>query len=491
MFQLANTLNNPQLLKSQGFIAGDWVSDSTTGKKFFVYNPASQEPIAELPDMGLEETKKAIDAALVAQKSWAKLTAKERAKILWQLHKLILENLDDLARIICAEMGKPLAEAKSEVINTASYVEWFAEEAKRLYGDTIPADHADKRYLVVKQPIGVVAAITPWNFPSAMLSRKVSPAIACGCAVVAKPSELTPLSALALAHLFEQAGLPKGLLSVITSTDAASVGNEICTNPKVRKITFTGSTEVGRILLKQSADEVKKLSLELGGNAPFIVCDDADLDAAIAGLMVAKYRNNGQTCVCANRIFVQSSIYDEFCQKLVSRTEALKVGDGFEDGVQLGPLINQEALEKVESYIAEALAKGAELLTGGKRHELGGTYFEPTVLGNVDGSMQVARNEIFGPVAAVLQFDTLEEVIAQANDTIYGLASYFYTRDIGRVWKLSEGLEYGVVGVNTGTTSSPFAPFGGVKQSGLGREGSKYGLDDYVETKYICHGGLD
>ena len=490
MFQLAPKLNNPQLLKSQGFLAGDWVGESANGKKFVVYNPVNQEAIAELPDMGVEETKKAIQAAYAAQNSWAGLIGKERAKILHQLHKLILENHKDLATLICAEMGKPLAESKSEILNTASYVEWFAEEAKRLYGDTIPADQPNKRYLVIKQPIGVVAAITPWNFPSAMLSRKLSPALACGCAFIAKPSELTPLSALALAYLAEQAGVPKGLLSVITSTDAGGVGHEICTNPEVRKITFTGSTEVGRILLKQSADQVKKLSLELGGNAPFIVCDDADLDAAIEGLMVAKYRNNGQTCVCANRIFVQSRVYEEFCQKLVAATEKLQVGDGFDDGVQLGPLINQEALDKVESYIANARAKGAEVLTGGKRHERGGTFFEPTVVSGVSGDMLVARNEIFGPVAAVLQFDTLDEVIARANDTIYGLASYFYTRDIGRIWKLSEGLEYGVVGANTGITSSPVAPFGGFKQSGLGREGSKYGCDDYVETKYICHGGL-
>ncbi|RMD47364.1 MAG: NAD-dependent succinate-semialdehyde dehydrogenase, partial [Alphaproteobacteria bacterium] len=399
---------------------------------------------------------------------------------------LMVENADDLAAILTAEMGKPLAEAKGEILYGASFIEWFAEEAKRIYGETIPGHQRDKRIVVIRQPVGVAAAITPWNFPNAMITRKAGPALAAGCSFLVKPAAETPLSALALAVLAERAGIPAGVFNVITSDRAARIGQEFCTNEKVRKITFTGSTEVGRILLRQAADQVKKVSMELGGNAPFIVFDDADLDAAVDGAMISKYRNTGQTCVCANRIYVQAGVYDAFAEKLAERVRAMKVGDGFEPGVQAGPLINEEAVAKVEEHIADALAKGARVLTGGHRHALGGTWFEPTVLVDVTPEMKVTREETFGPVAPLFRFETEEEVIRQANDTIYGLAAYFYARDLGRVWRVAEALEYGMVGINTGLISTEVAPFGGVKQSGIGREGSRHGIDEFVEMKYLC-----
>ncbi len=402
----------------------------------------------------------------------------------------MVANVDDLGAILCAEMGKPLAEAKGEIMYGASFIEWFAEEAKRVYGDIIPGHQPDKRIMVLKQPVGVVASITPWNFPNAMIARKVGPALAVGCAFIAKPAAETPLSALAMAYLAEQAGLPKGLLSVITSKRSSVIGKEFCDNEKVRKLTFTGSTEVGRILMKQSADQVMKTSMELGGNAPFIVFDDADLDAAVEGAMISKYRNNGQTCVCANRIYVQAGVYDAFAEKLVAAVDAMKVGDGFDEGVTAGPLISDDAVAKVEEHIEDAMSKGALLVTGGKKHELGGTFFKPTVLKDVTRDMLIASDETFGPVAPLFKFETVDDVIEQANDTIFGLASYFYAKDLSKVWTVAEALEYGMVGVNTGLISTEVAPFGGVKQSGTGREGSKYGCDDYLEMKYICIGGV-
>ncbi|MEM9228095.1 MAG: NAD-dependent succinate-semialdehyde dehydrogenase, partial [Pseudomonadota bacterium] len=393
---------------------------------------------------------------------------------------------DDLALILTAEMGKPLAEAKGEILYGASFIEWFAEEAKRIYGETIPGHQADKRLIVIKQPVGVVASITPWNFPNAMIARKLAPALAVGCAFIAKPAEDTPLSALAMALLAERAGLPKGLLSVITAKDGVQIGRELCENPKVRKLTFTGSTEVGRVLLRQGADQIMKMSMELGGNAPFIVFDDADLDAAVEGAMISKYRNNGQTCVCANRIYVQSGVYDAFAEKLAAATKALALGDGLEAGVTTGPLINEQAVAKVEAHITDAVEKGAQVLSGGGRSALGGTYFEPTVLTGVTRDMMVTHDETFGPVAPLFRFEDEADVIAQANDTIFGLASYFYANDLSRVWRVAEALEYGMVGVNTGLISTEVAPFGGVKQSGLGREGSHHGVEDFLEMKYIC-----
>ncbi|KJS08637.1 MAG: succinate-semialdehyde dehydrogenase [Hoeflea sp. BRH_c9] len=487
---LADMLKNPDLLVSAALVGGEWVKTGPGGKTFDVLNPSTGEVITALPDLGVAETKTAIDAAYLAQKDWAKKTGKERAAVLRKLYDLMVANADDLGAILTAEMGKPLPEATGEILYGASFIEWFAEEAKRIYGDVIPGHQPDKRIVVIKQPVGVVAAITPWNFPNAMIARKLGPALAVGCAFISKPAAETPLSALAMAKLAEDAGLPKGLLSVITSKSSAAIGQEFCSNDKVRKITFTGSTEVGRILMRQSADQIKKTSMELGGNAPFIVFDDADLDAAVEGAMISKYRNNGQTCVCANRIYVQSGVYDAFAEKLAKAVGKMKIGDGFGDGVTTGPLISEDAVEKVEDHIADAKSKGAKVLTGGKRHDLGGTFFEPTILTGVTRDMKVAGEETFGPVAPLFRFDTVEDVIEQANDTIFGLASYFYANDLTRVWRVAEALEYGMVGVNTGLISTEVAPFGGVKQSGQGREGSKYGCDDYLEMKYICLGGI-
>lgn len=478
-------LKDASLLREQVFLGGEWVA-AEEGKTFPVHNPATGSVIARVPDTGMEQLRRGIKAAHSAQQSWAARTGKERSSILKRWHELILTNADDLAVILTAEMGKPLAEARGEIGYGAGYVEWFAEEAKRVYGTVIPGHQADKRLVVIRQPVGVVAGITPWNFPNAMLARKVAPALAAGCAFVAKPARETPLSALALAVLAERAGLPAGLFSVVTATSSAPVGREFCSNPLVRKLTFTGSTEVGRTLLAQGAEQVLKMTMELGGNAPFIVFDDADIDAAVEGAIISKFRNNGQTCVCANRIYVQSRVYDAFAEKLASALSAMKVGDGFEDGVTLGPLISEEAVRKVEEHIADALGKGASLMCGGKRHARGGTFFEPTILTDVESSMNVAVEETFGPLAPLFRFREEAEVIQRANETIYGLAAYFYTRDLSRSWRVSEALEYGMVGVNTGLISTEVAPFGGVKQSGLGREGSFYGMEDYLEIKYLC-----
>jgi len=485
---LLDRLNNKSLLRSAGFVAGEWVASAANGKTFDITNPSTNVVITQLPDMSVNEAKTAIKAAYIAQKEWAARTGKERSAVMRKWHDLMVAQADDLGAILTAEMGKPLAEAKGEILYGASFIEWFGEEAKRVYGDVIPGHQRDKRIVVLKQPVGVVAAITPWNFPNAMIARKVAPALAVGCAFIVKPAKQTPLSALAMAVLGEEAGIPKGLLSVITSASSAAIGEEFCSNEKVRKITFTGSTEVGKILMKQSADQVMKASMELGGNAPFIVFDDADLDAAVEGAMISKYRNNGQTCVCANRLYVQAGVYDAFSEKLVAAVEKMKVGDGFENGVTAGPLIDEAALEKVKSLVADATAKGAAVVTGGKGHNLGGTFYPPTVLTGVTREMHLAQEEIFGPVAPLFKFETVDDVIEQANDTIFGLASYFYANDLSNVWNVAEALEYGMVGVNTGLISTEVAPFGGVKQSGQGREGSKYGIDDYLEIKYICMG---
>ncbi|MEP2944823.1 MAG: NAD-dependent succinate-semialdehyde dehydrogenase [Lentilitoribacter sp.] len=487
---LSSHLANPSLLISSALIGGEWRSSSNSGDKFEVTNPATGEVLTHLPDMSTVETKEAIDAAFIAQKSWALKTGKERAGILRKWYDLMVKNVDDLGAILCAEMGKPLAEAKGEVMYGASFIEWFSEEAKRVYGDIIPGHQSDKRIMVLKQPVGVVASITPWNFPNAMIARKVGPALAVGCAFVAKPAAETPLSALGMAKLAEDAGVPKGLFSIITSSKSAEIGKEFCDNEKVRKLTFTGSTQVGRTLMKQSADQVMKTSMELGGNAPFIVFDDADLDAAVEGAMISKYRNNGQTCVCANRIYVQSGVYDAFAEKLMAAVDKMKVGDGFNEGVTAGPLISEKAVQKVEQHIQDATSKGAKIAAGGKRHKLGGTFFEPTILTQVTKEMLIASDETFGPVAPLFRFETVDDVIKQANDTIFGLASYFYANDLSQVWKVAEALEYGMVGVNTGLISTEVAPFGGIKQSGTGREGSKYGCDDYLEMKYVCIGGV-
>jgi succinate-semialdehyde dehydrogenase/glutarate-semialdehyde dehydrogenase len=478
-------LKDPTLLASLAYIAGEW-REAADEARFTVTDPASGREIATLPDMGAGETRIAIDAAYAAQRGWAAMTAKERCILLRRWHDLILANADDLAAILVAEMGKPFAEARGEIAYGASFIDWFAEEARRVYGDTIPGHQRDKRLLVLKQPVGVVGAITPWNFPNAMITRKVAPALAAGCAAVVKPAEQTPLSALALAVLAERAGVPQGVLSVITGMDGPAIGRELCGNPKVRKISFTGSTEVGRILMAQCAPQIKKLSLELGGNAPFIVFDDADLDKAVEGAIIAKYRNGGQTCVCANRIYVQEGVYETFAAKLAEKVRGLTVGGGFENGVAIGPMIDAEGLAKVEAHVADALAKGASVTVGGRRHARGGTFFEPTVLTAVTVDMLVAREETFGPVAPLFSFKTEEDVIAAANATEFGLASYFYASDLSRVWRVAEALEYGMVGVNTGLISTAEAPFGGVKQSGLGREGSKYGIEDFLEMKYLC-----
>lgn len=482
---LRDLLKDPSLLATQAYVAGEWV-DAADGATFEVTNPARGDVIARVPNLTRADAARAIAAAAVAQKEWAARTGKERAAIMRKWFDLMMANQDDLGIILCAEMGKPLAEAKGEVAYGASFIEWFGEEAKRVYGETIPGHQRDKRITVIKQPIGVVASITPWNFPNAMITRKCAPALAVGCGFVARPAAETPLSALALAVLAERAGLPAGIFSVITSARASDIGKEFCENPIVRKLTFTGSTEVGRILLRQAAEQVMKCSMELGGNAPFIVFDDADLDKAVEGAMISKFRNNGQTCVCANRIYVQAGVYDAFAEKLKAAVAKTSVGDGLTGSVQFGPLINMDAVEKVEEHIADAKAKGAKVVLGGARHDLGGSFFQPTVLTGVTDAMAVTSEETFGPVAPLFKFDTEEEVIAKANDTIFGLASYFYARDIGRITRVQEQLEYGMVGVNTGLISTEVAPFGGVKQSGLGREGSHHGMEDYLEMKYIC-----
>ncbi|OWY29165.1 NADP-dependent succinate-semialdehyde dehydrogenase [Herbaspirillum robiniae] len=481
-------LKDPTLLRQQAYLGGQWC-DADDGAAFDVVNPANGERLGSVPEMGATETRRAIDAANAAWPAWKKKTAKERSAILRRWHDLMLANADDLALIMTAEQGKPLAEAKGEINYAASFIEWFAEEGKRTYGDTIPSPSLSSRIVVVKEAIGVCAAITPWNFPAAMITRKAGPALAAGCPMVLKPAEATPFSALALAVLAERAGIPAGIFSVVTGSPKA-IGGEMTSNPIVRKLSFTGSTAVGKLLMQQSASTIKKLSLELGGNAPFIVFDDADLDAAVEGAMASKYRNAGQTCVCANRIYVQDGVYEAFAARLVEAVRKLKVGDGMENGTTTGPLINEAAVQKVELHIADALGKGARVLTGGARHALGHGFFEPTVLADVTPDMRVAREETFGPMAPLFRFRTDEEAVALANDTEFGLASYFYSRDIGRIWRVAEGLESGMVGINTGLISNEVAPFGGVKQSGLGREGSHYGIDDYLAIKYLCMGGI-
>jgi succinate-semialdehyde dehydrogenase/glutarate-semialdehyde dehydrogenase len=476
-------LNDSSLLETRAFVGGQW-RDSAA--KFDVVNPATGERVAQVADMGVDVMREAIDLAYAAQKSWAARTAKERCAILLRWQALMLDNTEDLAQILTAEMGKPLAEARGEIAYGASFIQWFAEEARRVYGDTIPGHQADKRIVVLKQPIGVVGSITPWNFPNAMIARKVGPALASGCAFVGRPAVKTPLSALAMAALAKRAGLPEGLLSIITGKDSRGLGLELCTNPKVRKLTFTGSTEIGRILMRQSAHDIKKLSLELGGNAPFIVFDDADLDKAVEGAMIAKYRNSGQTCVCANRILVQRSVVEAFASKLAAATSQLKVGNGADAGVSIGPIIDAEGLAKVEDHVRDAIDQGAKVLVGGRRSDLGGNFYEPTILLGVKEGMKILREETFGPVAPIIAFDTEDDAIAMANDTEFGLASYFYARDLSRVWRVSEALEYGMVGINTGLISTAEVPFGGVKSSGLGREGSKYGIEEFLEIKYLC-----
>ncbi len=483
--ELADRLQDPHLLRTQAFVAGKWV-DADDGATFAVRNPARGDVIAEVADLSRTEAARAITAADTARHTWAARPAKERAQVMRRWYDLMMTHADDLALILTAEMGKPLAEAKGEIAYGASFIEWFGEEAKRVYGETIPGHQADKRLSVLRQPIGVAASITPWNFPNAMIARKVAPALAVGCGFVARPAAETPLSALAMAVLAERAGVPAGLLSVITSSRSREIGQEFCENPIVRKLTFTGSTEVGRVLLRQAADQVMKCSMELGGNAPFIVFDDADLDAAVQGAIMSKYRNNGQTCVCANRIYVQAGVHDAFVEKLKRAVEALRVGDGLEDEVDLGPLINAAAVDKVAEHIADVLEHGGTLVTGGARRDDGGSFFPPTIVTGVTQSMKVAQEETFGPLAPVFRFESEDEVIGYANDTIFGLAAYFYARDVGRIARVQEALEYGIVGVNTGIISTEVAPFGGVKQSGLGREGSRHGIDDFLEMKYVC-----
>ncbi len=482
---LKSMLSRPDLLCEDAFVGGKWVK-AKDGKTFDVTNPARGDVIARVADLSRAEIADAIQIAENARHDWAARTGKDRATILRKWFDLMMTHQEDLAMILTAEQGKPLAEARGEIGYGASFIEWFAEEAKRIYGETIPGHMPDKRITVIKQPIGVAAGITPWNFPNAMIARKVAPALAAGCSFVIRPASLTPLSALAMGKLAEEAGLPAGLFSVVTTTSSSQAGKEFCENPHVRKLTFTGSTEVGRILLKQAADQVMKCSMELGGNAPFIVFDDADLDEAVVGAIACKFRNNGQTCVCANRIYVQSGVYDAFAAKLKDAVEALKIGDGLSDGTALGPLIEPAAVDKVQEHLTDALAKGGEILTGGNRHDLGGLFFEPTIVTGATKDMLVSTDETFGPFAPLFKFDDVDDVIAQANDTIFGLASYFYAKDLSRVYKVAEALEYGIVGVNTGIISTEVAPFGGVKQSGLGREGSSHGIEDYLEMKYIC-----
>jgi len=479
-------LQDHQLFHQQAYINGLWVDAAETIK---VINPATQEIIGSVPNLGRMETRQAIDAATIAWQAWRARTAKERSQILRRWFDLIVQNQEDLALLMTTEQGKPLAEAQAEVTYGAAFVEWYAEEAKRIYGDTISSTKADQRIFVLKQPIGVVAAITPWNFPIAMITRKCAPALAAGCPVVVKPAESTPFSALALAELAARAGIPAGVFNVVTGYPKA-IGAELTENPLVRKLSFTGSTAVGKLLMQQCSHTVKKISLELGGNAPFIVFADADLDRAISGVMASKYRNSGQTCVCANRILVQTEIYDAFTQRLIEAVQNLKIGNGLTQGVQQGPLINLAAVEKIEAYLDDAVQKGAKLAWGGQRHALGGTFFQPTVLTEVMPNMQVAQEEIFGPIAPLFRFDTEQQAIELANNTPFGLAAYFYTRDIGRVYRVLEALEYGIVGVNEGLVSTEVAPFGGMKESGIGREGSKYGIEEFLEKKYVCLGGI-
>jgi succinate-semialdehyde dehydrogenase/glutarate-semialdehyde dehydrogenase len=481
-------LTDPSLWKERGFIAGSWAaadSGATTG----IRNPATGELLGAVPHMGAAETRRAIEAAHAAMPAWAKKTAGERARIMRRWFDLMLANVDDLAVIMTAEQGKPLAESKGEIAYAASFIEWFAEESKRVYGDIIPGHQADKRIMVLRQPIGVVAAITPWNFPAAMITRKAGPAIAAGCPIVVKPAPQTPFSALAMAELAHRAGIPAGVFNVVTG-DAVAIGGEFTGNDKVRKLSFTGSTPVGKLLMSQCAGTVKKVALELGGNAPFLVLDDADLDAAVTGAIQSKYRNTGQTCVCANRFIVQSKVYDAFTEKLTQAVKKLRVGDGLQGETDQGPLIDAKALAKVEAHIADAKAKGAMIATGGQRHALGGTFYEPTVLTRVTPQMMLAREETFGPVAPLFRVDTDEEAVKLANDTEFGLAAYVYTRDLARSWRVTEALEYGIVGLNTGLISTEVAPFGGVKESGIGREGSRYGILEFTELKYICVGGI-
>ncbi len=481
------SLKDPSLLRQAALVGARWIE--ADGGGIAVKNPATGELVGHVPKLGAKETREAIEAAAEAQKGWAARTAKERSAVLRRWFELMIENKDDLGRILTMEQGKPLAEATGEIVYGASFVEWFAEEARRLYGDIVPGHQKDKRILVMKQPIGVVAAITPWNFPNAMITRKAGPAFAAGCAMVLKPASQTPFSAIAIAILAERAGLPAGLFSVITGS-AREIGAELTANPTVRKLTFTGSTEIGAELYKQCAPTIKKLGLELGGNAPFIVFDDADLDAAVEGALIAKFRNNGQTCVCANRLYVQDAVYDAFSQKLAAAVGKLKTGNGFDEGVILGPLIDNAALEKVEEHVADAVKKGGRVVQGGKRHALGGTFYEATVIADVTPEMAVAKEETFGPVAPLFRFKDEDDVIAQANDTEFGLASYFYAKELSRVFRVAEALEYGMVGVNTGLISTAEAPFGGVKLSGLGREGSRYGIEEFTEIKYVCLGGI-
>ena len=482
-------LQDSSLFRQQCYIDGAWV-DADDGATVDVTNPATGETIGTVPRLGADETRRAIEAANAAYPAWRAMTAKERAGVLRKWFELMLANQDDLAVLMTAEQGKPMAESRGEIVYAASFLEWFAEEGKRAYGDVIPQTIGDRRIIVTKEPVGVVASITPWNFPSAMITRKVGPALAAGCTIVAKPATATPYSATALAELAERAGVPAGVFNVVTGS-AGAIGGEMTSNPIVRKITFTGSTEVGKMLMEQSARTVKKVSMELGGNAPFIVFDDAQMDAAIAGAMASKYRNTGQTCVCANRFLIQDNVYDEFSEKLADAANKLVVGDGLKGETQQGPLIDAAAVDKVEEHIEDAVAKGARVIAGGKRHELGGTFFEPTVLVDVDTQMKVAREETFGPVAPLFRFSTEDEAIQLANDTEFGLAAYFYSRDIGRIWRVAEGLEYGIVGINEGIISTEVAPFGGMKESGIGREGAHHGLDEFLEVKYMCMGGVD
>jgi succinate-semialdehyde dehydrogenase / glutarate-semialdehyde dehydrogenase len=482
-------LHDEKLFRQHCYIDGDWV-DAISRQTIAVTNPATGETLGSVPKMGAEETRRAIEAADRALPAWRARTAKERAQILRRWFDLMMANQDDLATLMTAEQGKPLAEAKGEIAYAASFIEWFGEEGKRIYGDTIPAHGTDKRIVVIKEPIGVCGAITPWNFPAAMITRKAGPALAAGCTMVLKPATATPYSALALCELAERAGVPKGVFSCVTG-GAKEIGGELTSNPTVRKLTFTGSTEIGKLLMEQCAGTVKKMSLELGGNAPFIVFDDADIEMAVRGAIASKYRNAGQTCVCANRILVQDGVYDAFTQRLAEAAGAMKVAEGFEAGAVIGPLIDMKAVEKVESHIADALKKGAKVALGGHRHALGGSFFEPTVLTDVTTDMLITREETFGPVAPLYRFKTEAEAVKMANDTEFGLAAYFYSRDIGRIWRVAEALEYGIVGINEGIISTEIAPFGGVKESGIGREGSKYGIEEFLEVKYLCMGGID
>jgi len=482
-------LKKPELLRTQSYINGKWV-DAADGATLSVTNPSNGEVICEIASCGIAETRQAIEAAEVAMKTWAARPAKERSNILRNWFNLMMENQQDLAKILTVEQGKPLAEAAGEIAYGAAFIEWFAEQAKRVDGDIIPAPASDKRLLVLKQPVGVVAAITPWNFPNAMITRKAGPALAAGCTFVSKPAKETPLSALALAALADEAGIPAGVFNVVVGKSSREIGGEMTSNPIVRKVTFTGSTPVGKVLMAECAQTVKKTSMELGGNAPLIVFNDADLDAAVAGTVASKYRNSGQTCVCSNRILVQSGVYDAFADKLAKAVSEFKLGDGTKEGITHGPLINEGAASDVAAMVDDALANGGKALIGGKRSDLGACFYEPTILTNVNDSMRVFREEIFGPVAPLFKFETEEEAVAMANDTEFGLASYFYTKDLGRIFRVSEALEYGIVGVNEGIISNEMAPFGGVKESGSGREGSKYGMDDYLELKYVCLGGL-